>query len=92
MLVKIAAEFLSTIALVTEEFKQGRSRESAPVDVLLYSDQRSKVWKETSWREERRGGTTKVGPANARRNSNNRRGDSQSRVWSRPEYECRYQR
>ena len=35
MLVRITAELLSTLALVTKEFKQGRSRESAPVGVLL---------------------------------------------------------
>jgi len=47
MLVKITAELLSTLALVTKEFKQGRSCETAPVAVLLYSDQRSKFCKET---------------------------------------------
>ena len=36
MLVKITAELLSTLALVTKEVKQGRSCESAPVNVSLY--------------------------------------------------------
>ena len=34
MFVKIAAELLSILAFMTEEFKQGRSRESIPVDVM----------------------------------------------------------
>jgi hypothetical protein len=88
MLVKITAELLSILALVTEEFKQGRLRESAPVDALLYSEKRSEIFKETFWREEHRGGTTEVRPTNARRSSDMRWGDSQSRLRSRPEYEC----
>jgi hypothetical protein len=46
IVVKILVEFISTLALVTEELKQRRSSESVLAEVLLYSAPRSQIRKE----------------------------------------------
>jgi len=55
IVVKILVEFISTLALVTEELKQRRSRESVLDKVLLCSAPRSQVRKEIFQGEGHRG-------------------------------------
>ena len=46
IVVKILVEFISTLALVTEELKQRRSSESVLAELLLFSAPRSQIRKE----------------------------------------------
>ena len=55
IVVKILVEFISTLALVTEELKQRRSSESVLAEVLLYSPPRSQIRKEIFQGEGHRG-------------------------------------
>ncbi len=50
IMVKIIVELLSTLALATNQLKQGR-REFVLRDVLPYSVQSSEIWKQVSWRD-----------------------------------------
>ena len=64
--IKIMAELLSTLALVTRELKQGRRSESLLTDVLPYSSQRSQICKERFRRQGRRGNPAEARPTHAR--------------------------
>ena len=92
MVVKIMIELLSTLALATKKIKQGRSSGSVRIDVLPYSMKRSEIRKEKFWRARRRGDTAAAGPTDAGSGSDDRSGDTQSRPWSCPEYECGHKR
>ena len=66
MVVKIIVELLSTLALVTQELKQGRTSKSTHIEELPYSIQRRKICKKTLWRNGRRLGATEARSAYAR--------------------------
>jgi hypothetical protein len=50
VMVKIMVELLSSLALATNQLKQGR-REFVLRDVLLYSVKSSEIWNQVSWRD-----------------------------------------
>lgn len=58
LVVKILADIITILALVTGKLKQRRSSESLLANVLLYSARRSQIRKEIFQREGHRGGAT----------------------------------
>jgi len=66
MVVKIMAELLSTLALVTKELKQRRLSKPVLVDVLSHSMECSKICKETFWKAGHRASIAEAGPIDAR--------------------------
>jgi len=92
MVVKIMMELLSTLALVTKELKQRRLSKPVLVDVLSHSTECSKICKETLWKAGHRASIAEAGPIDARPVSHGRSRGSQSRLRSRPEYECNHGR
>ena len=66
MVIKIVLELLSTLAIATKGFKQGQSSGFVPIDMLPYLLERSEAYKETFWRERRRGGIGEVGQTHTR--------------------------
>jgi hypothetical protein len=76
IVVKIPVELLSTLALATEELKQGRSSESVFVDLFLYSALRSQVCEACSRREGHRSDPTEARLTHSGRSSDDGRSDS----------------
>jgi hypothetical protein len=60
ILVKVVVEILSTLALATKELQQGWPSKTILAGVLCYSVQRREIYKESFWRQGRRGGPTKA--------------------------------
>jgi hypothetical protein len=88
MIVKIMVELLSTLALMTKEFKEGRSSEScSPGCLALTQWECREIHKEDCWRKGHRGGPTKAGSALPERGSKNDSRDSQGSLRSRPGHE-----
>ena len=58
IVIKTLVELLSTLALATKEFKQGRSGKSLLVDLLRYSVLHRGIRKKPFWRKGRRRGLT----------------------------------
>jgi hypothetical protein len=89
IVVKVVVELLSILALTTKELKQGRPSESVtvPAAVLSYSTLCREIRQEDFWRTGRRCDPTKARSTFFRRGSDDRSGDSQSRLWPRPGYE-----
>ena len=61
IVLKIMAELLTTLALITKELKHVRPSESVLVNVLSYLVQCREVCEEDFWRKGRRDDPTKVG-------------------------------
>ena len=75
--VKIMAEVLSTLALVTKELKQGRSSESVLTHILRNSAQRRGIRTRIFWkRQPYRSSPDEARSAHPRRDSNDCRGGS----------------
>lgn len=88
VVVKIMVELISTLALATKELKQGRLSKCILTDVSPYSVQRREICKkDVRCRNGCRGSPTETGSPYPGRGSNDRSGDTQSRLWSRPGYE-----
>lgn len=87
IIVRIVAELLSILALTTKELKQGRPSESVLADMLPYSMLCREIRQEDFWRTGRRSDPTKARSTFLRRGSDDRSGDSQSRLRSRPGHE-----
>jgi hypothetical protein len=88
IMVKIIVELISILALVTKELKQRRSSKRILAAVIPYSVRCSKICKETSRREGRRGGPAEAGPTDTRRGSQYRGRDSHGCPQSFPQHEC----
>jgi len=63
--VKLIAELISTLALVTRKLKQRGSRESLLDDVSPYSDWRSRIRKELFCGQGHKGGAAEAGPTHS---------------------------
>lgn len=85
IVVKILVELLSTLALATNEVKQGRTSQSILAEVLRYLVQHREIREKTHrrWRRGHRGSSTKVGAAHRRRGPDDRGTDSQGCLQSR---------
>ena len=88
VIVKIMVELISTLALATKELKQGRLSKYFVVDMLSYSVHHREIRKkDVLWRNGCRGSPTEAGSPHPGRGSNDRSGDTQSRLRSCPGYE-----
>ena len=85
IVVNIMVELLSTLSLATKILNQGRPSESALLDALLYSAQRSESCKRAPWREGRRGSPTEARSTHPGRGSDDRIADPGGHLRSRPE-------
>ena len=88
LVVKITVELISTLALATKELKQGRLSKYFVVDMLPYSVHHREIRKkDVLWRNGCRGSPTEAGSPHPGRGSNDRSGDTQSRLRPCPGYE-----
>ena len=88
VVVKIMVELLSTLAFATKELKQGQLSKWILVDVLPYSVQHREIWKkDVLWRNGCRDSPAEAGSPHPGRGSNDRSGDTQSRLRACPGYE-----
>ena len=92
IIVKVMVELLSTLALATNQIKQGRPSEFIFVNILPGSTQRREICKEAFRREWCQCGSSEAGPTHPGRGSDDGSADARGRLWSLPEYEGGHRR